>query len=93
MAVRNDSSPNRIIRSRQNSLTVLTNLSACAFRFGDRGGSFTDLTPTSATMSKKSLPKKMGAGTWTSLTHSIGESLTHSLLLANKIRLCDAPQR
>jgi hypothetical protein len=27
---------------------VRTNLSACAFKFGDRGGSFTDFTPASA---------------------------------------------
>jgi len=32
MAVRNDFSPNRIIRSRQDSLTARTNLSACASR-------------------------------------------------------------
>src|SRR5215831_18435423 len=39
---RSELSPNRIIRSRQDSLIVRTNLSACAFKFGDRGGSFTD---------------------------------------------------
>src|SRR6516162_10738190 len=45
MAVRSAPSPNRIIRSRQDSLIVRTNLSAWAFRFGDLGGNFTDFTP------------------------------------------------
>src|ERR1700682_3973361 len=63
VAVRNDSSPNRIVRSRQDSLMVRTNLSACAFRFGDRGGSFTDFTPTSATMSKNSIVNS-GSRSW-----------------------------
>ena len=40
-----------------------TNLSACAFRFGDRGGSFTDFTPTSAIMSKNSVVNS-GSRSW-----------------------------
>ena len=52
MDLRNDCSPNRIICSQQDSLMVLTN-SAYAFKFGDRGGSLTAFTPTSASMCKK----------------------------------------
>ena len=45
MAVLKASSPKKIIRSKHSSLIDLTNRSAKAFRFGERGGSFTDLTP------------------------------------------------
>src|SRR5262245_47022853 len=38
MAAQTDPSPNRIIRSRQDSLIVRTNRSACAFKFGELGG-------------------------------------------------------
>jgi hypothetical protein len=48
MAARNDASPKKIMRSTHDSLMLRTNLSAWAFRFGDRGGSFTDSTPVSA---------------------------------------------
>ena len=37
------------------SLIVCTNLSACAWRFGERGGSLTDFTPTSARISRNSV--------------------------------------
>ena len=37
-----------INRSKQDSLMLRTNHSAWAFKFGDRGGSFTDSTPASA---------------------------------------------
>jgi hypothetical protein len=47
MAVRTDSSPKKMIRFRQDSLMLRTNLSAWAFRFGDRGGSLTVSTPVS----------------------------------------------
>jgi len=46
MDVRSALSPNKIIRSRQDSLIVRTNRSACAFKFGEDGGNFTDFTPT-----------------------------------------------
>ena len=45
MAVLSDASPNGIIRSRHDSLMLLTNQSACAFKFGLRGGNRTDFTP------------------------------------------------
>src|SRR5947208_10004352 len=45
MAFRKEPSPNRIIRSKHPSLMVLTKRSAWAFRFGERGGNFTDCTP------------------------------------------------
>ena len=45
MAVRNDSSPNRIIRSRHDSLIVRTNPSAWASRFGERGDTYGHLFP------------------------------------------------
>src|SRR5271156_1016575 len=54
MAVRNDASPKRIKRSKQDSLMLRTNRSAWAFKFGDRGGSFTDSTPASAIIFKNS---------------------------------------
>lgn len=44
----------KIIRSRQDSLMLRTNRSACAFRFGDRGGGFTGFTPAQAIMAKNS---------------------------------------
>ena len=37
-------SPNKIIRSKQDSVMLRTKRSAQLFRFGDRGGSFTDST-------------------------------------------------
>ena len=49
ISLRNAYSPKKIMRSRQDSLMLRTNLSACAFRFGDRGGSFTD--PSGASIS------------------------------------------
>src|SRR5262249_15014333 len=53
-ALLNASSPNRIICSRQSSLIVRTNLSAWAFKFGDRAGSFTDSIPCSASIVRNS---------------------------------------
>src|ERR1051325_4520681 len=47
--------PSKITLSRQDSLMVRTNLSANAFRFGDRGGSLTDLTPTPASRFRNSV--------------------------------------
>src|SRR3954449_12361061 len=41
MAFLRPASPNRMRRSRQDSLILLTNLSASAFRFGDRAGTLT----------------------------------------------------
>jgi hypothetical protein len=41
----NEASPNKIMRSRQDSLIVRTNRSAWAFRFGECGGSLTDSMP------------------------------------------------
>jgi hypothetical protein len=49
----NESSPKKIIRSRHSSLIDLTNRSAKAFKFGERGGSFTDSTPDSARMGEE----------------------------------------
>src|SRR5262249_55872206 len=53
VAFRTALSPNRIIRSRHDSLIVRTNRSACAFKLGLRGGSFTDATPASASRLRK----------------------------------------
>src|SRR6267143_2878604 len=50
MAFLSESSPKKIIRSRQPSLILRTNLSAWAFKFGDRGGNCTDWIPASASM-------------------------------------------
>src|ERR1700733_12584104 len=54
MAVCNDASPKKIGRSKQDSLMLRTNRSAWAFRFGDRGGSFTDSTSASAIIFRNS---------------------------------------
>ncbi len=51
MAFRNEPSPNRIMRSKHDSLIVLTKRSAYAFRFGERGGNFTDFTPLASRVS------------------------------------------
>ncbi len=40
-----EASPKKIIRSRQGSLMLRTNGSACAFKLGEHSGSFTDFTP------------------------------------------------
>ena len=53
----------KIIRSRQDSLMLRTNLSACAFRFGDRGGNLTDSTSKSATMFRNSAVNR-GSRSW-----------------------------
>jgi hypothetical protein len=45
-ARRNECSPNRIKRSKQDSLIDLTKRSAHVFKFADCGGSFTHVTPT-----------------------------------------------
>jgi hypothetical protein len=42
--LRNELSPIQIMRSKQDSLMLRTNLSAWALRLGERGGSFTDFT-------------------------------------------------
>ena len=52
MAFRSESSPNKIICSKQASLIVRTNRSAYAFKFGDRGGSLTDSMPNPAMMAR-----------------------------------------
>ena len=70
-ARRNDRSPNKIIRSRHDSLIVRTKRSAYAFRFGECGGSRTASTPVAASVwrnaslnsgsrswSKKRFPRK-----------------------------------
>src|SRR5262245_44946402 len=54
MAFRRECSPNKISRSKQPSLIVLTNLSACAFKFELRVGNFTDSIPASASMLRNS---------------------------------------
>jgi len=53
----------KIIRSRQDSLMLRTNLSACAFRFGDRGGNLTDSASKSATMFRNSVVNR-GSRSW-----------------------------
>ena len=53
----------KIIRSRQVSLMLRTNLSACAFRFGDRGGNLTDSASKSATMFRNSVVNR-GSRSW-----------------------------
>ena len=63
MALLNECSPNRIIRSRQDSLIVRTNLSAWAFRLGDRGGNFTHFTPTLPRISRNSAVNS-GSRSW-----------------------------
>src|SRR5580658_7110850 len=63
MAVRNDPSPKKISRSKQDSLMLRTNRSAWAFKFGDRGGSFTDSTPASAIIFKNSAVNS-GSRSW-----------------------------
>jgi hypothetical protein len=54
MAARDYVSLKKISRSKQDSLMLRTNLFAWAFKFGDRGGSFTDSTPVSAIIFKNS---------------------------------------
>jgi len=44
--------PKRIVRSRHSYLIDLTNRSAKAFKFGERGGSFTDSIPHSARIAR-----------------------------------------
>src|SRR5579859_2086516 len=63
MVLRNEPSPNRIIRSKHDSLMVRTKRSAWAFRFGERGGSFTGCTPVVASVSRNSAVNN-GSRTW-----------------------------
>src|SRR5215831_18757275 len=63
MAFRTEPSPNRIIRSRHDSLMVLTKRSAWALRLGERGGSFTDCTPLASKISRNSAVNR-GSRSW-----------------------------
>ena len=63
IAVLRAPSPNRIICSRKDSMIVRTNLSACAFRFGDRGGNFSDFTPALPISSRNSAVNS-GSRSW-----------------------------
>src|SRR5215470_602585 len=56
-------SPNKIIRSKHDSLIVRTNRSACAFKLGLRGGSFTEATPASASRLRNSAVNN-GSRSW-----------------------------
>jgi len=55
VAFRTAPSPNKIIRSRQDFWIVRTNRSAWAFRWGLRGGNFTEATPESGSVCQNSV--------------------------------------